>query len=166
MKRISTVGLALSVGLLAVGLASGAGRPAKAAGKVVYPAGFLPGSITFSLVAKGTPANAHGRIKYRRDVQGFEARARGKVTCYLGVGNQGYFSGTFKKTFFSGPTEIDTFYGTVIDGAPSGMPDKAVVQITQSATGIPCDQPGIRAFLDSTAVVVTHGNIKVRPAGR
>jgi hypothetical protein len=165
MKHIFAVGLVLSVGLLATGLAHGIGGPAKAVGTAEYPAGFLPGSVRFSLVAKGTPAKAHGKIKYRRDVAGFDARAKGKVTCYRGVGSQGYFSGTFKKTFFSGPTEINTFYGTVIDGAPSGVPDKAVVQITQSATGIACDDPGIMAFLDSTAVVVTDGNIKVRPAG-
>ena len=58
---------------------------------------------------------------------GFDANSAGPVTCYLQVGNQAYFSGTFEHPFLSGPTEIAFYYATVIDGAGTSGVDKAIV---------------------------------------
>lgn len=161
--RLIAATMSLAAILAFAGTAS-AGVSDMATGGFEYQPEGIPGwSVSIGLVAQGTPASANGRIEYRRIAEGFNANSAGTVTCYLQVGNQGYFSGVFDHPFLSGPTEIRFFSGTVIDGDQiAGGADKAVVTLNADSL-IPCDDPGTMSFLDamSTNSPVTHGNVQV-----
>jgi hypothetical protein len=146
----------------AVFVAIGTASPSSAGmatGAVAYE-GF--GTVSIALMAQGSPEAASGRMQFRRDVEGegFDANSGGPVTCYLQVGNRGYFAGEFARTFFSGPTEIRFFNGIVVDGDALGEADKAFVTLGADRP-IPCDDPGTMAFLDSVSRPVVRGNIIV-----
>jgi hypothetical protein len=130
-----------------------------ATGAVAYE-GF--GTVSIALMAQGSPEAARGQMHFRRDAEGegFDANSGGPVTCYLQVGNRGYFAGEFARTFFSGPTEIRFFNGIVVDGDALGEADRAFVTLGADAP-IPCDNPGMMAFLDSVSRPVVRGNIIV-----
>jgi hypothetical protein len=159
---------AITLGAMLAAASAGAASPDPfdiATGGAEYQLDWIAGSVSFSLVAQGTPTDAGGRIEYRRTAEGFDANSAGKVTCYLQVGNRGYFSGEFDRPFLSGPTEIPFFSGTVIDGdqeSGDGI-DHAFVELNADSL-VPCDDPGSMAFLDAMAATspVTHGNIEVR----
>jgi hypothetical protein len=159
---------AASTALVAILALAGAGTASAdvtdmATGGVEYQLDWTAGSVSISLVARGTPASAAGRIEYRRVAPGFDANSGGTVTCYLQVGSRGYFSGTFDRPFLSGPTEIRFFSGTVIDGDQmSGGVDRAFVALGADSP-IPCADPGTMSFLDAMSAnsPVTQGNIQV-----
>jgi hypothetical protein len=132
-------------------------------GGIAFGAGEYQGFGTESihLLAQGTPAAATGRLVYRRAAPGFDANAAGRITCFLQVGNRGYFSGTFFHPFLSGPTEIRFFNGVVVDASLDGSADEAFVMLGADAP-IPCDDPGTMAFLDSMSTRITRGNFVVR----
>jgi len=130
-----------------------------ATGAVAYE-GFV-GTESISLVAHGSPADASGWMHFKRDaVLGFGANSEGPVTCYLQIGNRGYFAGEFKRTFLSGPTEIRFFNGIVVDGDQTGEPDSAFVELGADAP-IPCNDPGTMAFLDAVSAPAVSGNIVI-----
>jgi hypothetical protein len=118
------------------------------------------GTETLTLAAWGTPSAAQGWMQFRRVAEGFDANSGGPVECFLQVGNGAYFSGTFTRTFLSGPTEVRYFNGIVVDSDQTGEPDSAFVMLGADAP-IPCDDAGTMAFLDSVSFPVVGGNIIV-----
>ena len=165
MLVIAALGVALVAGSSLAGIATALPEQPRAVGGIEYSGGsWLPpgASVKLSFVAAGTPTDASGRVQFRRSMTGFDANSAGPVTCYLQVGNQAYFSGTFDRPFLSGPTEITFFYATVVDGDPTGDVDKAIVFIT-AGQAVPCDEEGTMSFLDSqvTSNPVSQGQIQV-----
>ena len=158
--------LVVGLALVLAGIATALPQP-RAVGSVEYSGVWVPagGTVSFSFVAAGTPTDASGRVEYQRRAEGFDANSAGPVTCYLQVGNQAYFSGTFDRPFLSGPTEIAFWYATVIDGDATGGVDKAIVFLAVDHA-IACDDPGRMSFLNSevASTPVARGQVEVMGA--
>jgi len=168
-KNLGLVGasaLVFGLTLALAGIATALPQP-RAVGSVEYSGVWVPagGTVKFSFVAAGTPTDASGRVQYQRIATGFDANSAGPMTCYLQVGNQAYFSGTFDRPFLSGPTEIAFWYATVIDGDATGGVDKAIVFLAADHS-IACDDPGTMSFLDSEVAntQVTRAQVHVMGA--
>jgi hypothetical protein len=156
-RTFVAVAVAATVTLTTAGTASSASS-GMATGSLRYE-GWL-GTESIALVAQGSPVAATGWMQFKRESTLFYANSGGPVTCYLQVGNRGYFTGEFASTFFSGPTEIRFFNGVVVDGDQTGEADRALVTLGADAP-IPCDDPGTMTFLDTWNFAATAGNIIV-----
>jgi hypothetical protein len=154
LKRAVTLAAALT--FAGAGTASADTTPMATAGVTYLQESFA--TISFSLVAQGTPSAADGRFEYRRVADGFDAQSSGVVTCYLQIGNRGYFSGQFDRPFLSGPTEVLFFNGVVVDGDGAGEADSAAVMLGADAP-IPCNEVGTMSFLDAIASPIVRGNV-------
>jgi hypothetical protein len=156
-KRARLLATGVTLGAVLVFAAAGTAAPTgggMAVGVFEYPTN---GTVSGSVVGRGTPAAADGVLVYRSVEPGVpDVNAIGRITCYLQVGIRGYFSGMFIRPFSLFCTEIRFFTGEVVDRTPDGSLDEAFVMLRASEP-IPCDTEN----LDAAATPITRGNIFV-----